>query len=324
MVRQNAGSPAEQIQQAVETAQEPARDAAQQSPGAAELDPVQLLTETVIGMARGFIERLPQIGIGIIILALTWVVAALAAKGAVKALKRAGLRPALVTLFQNLSGIIVWVIGVSIAIVVIFPSVTPAQLVAALGVGTLAIGFAFKDVFENFLAGVLILFRKEMRIGDFVECQEVEGVIESVTIRETHVRQPDGQLVIVPNSVLFTNPVWVLTDKDIRRNELTVGVDYDASLPAAAAALNKALESCESVSKSKPTEVKCVEFGGSSINFVLLWWADSTPKGQRLSFDEVAFAVKRELDAADIGIPFPQVTLSQRERLAIAEPERAE
>ncbi len=256
MAQESTGSPVEQIQQAVQTAQEPAQEASQQASAAlADLDPVQLLTDTVLGMAADFIERLPQIGIGVIILVLTWLVATMAAKGAAKALKRAGLRPALVTLFQNLSGIFAWVIGVSIAIVVIFPSVTPAQLVTALGVGTLAIGFAFKDVFENFLAGVLILFRKEMRIGDFVECQEVEGVIESVTIRETHVRQPDGQLVIVPNSMLFTNPVWVLTDKDIRRNELTVGVDYDTSLPAAADVLSKALEACEIVSKSKPTKV---------------------------------------------------------------------
>lgn len=325
MVQESTGAPVEQMQQAVGTARQPAQDSAQQPPATpADLDPVQLLTDTVIGMARGFIERLPQIGIGVIILILTWLVATMIAKGAAKALKRAGLRPALVTLFQNLSGIFAWVIGISIAIVVIFPSVTPAQLVAALGIGTLAIGFAFKDVFENFLAGVLILFRKEMRIGDFVYCEDVEGVIESVTIRETHVRQPDGQLVIVPNSLLFTNPVWVRTDKDLRRNELTVGVDYDTSLPAAADALNKALERCETVSKSKPTEVKCIEFGDSSINFVLLWWSDSTPKGQRLSFDEVAFAVKRELDAADIGIPFPQVTLSQRERLAITGPKDAE
>lgn len=285
------------------------------------LDPVQLLTDTLTGMAAGFIERLPQIGLAVLVLVLTAVLSGLIGRAAGAGLEKARLRPALVTLFKNLTGIFVWVAGIAIAIVIVFPSVTPAQMVAALGLGSLAVGFAFKDVFENFLAGILILFRKEMRIGDFIECEDVLGKVESVTIRETHIRQPDGQLVIVPNAMLFTNPVWVRTDRKTRRAELVVGVDYDASLPAAADALNKALESCESISKGEGTEVKCIAFGGSSIDFKLLWWTGSSNKEQRASFDEVAFAVKRELDAADIGIPFPQVTLSQREPMALDTPD---
>jgi len=285
------------------------------------LDPVQLLTDTLTGMAAGFIERLPQIGLAILVLIITAIVSGLIGRAAGAGLEKARLRPALVTLFKNLTGIFVWVAGIAIAIVIVFPSVTPGQMVAALGLGSLAVGFAFKDVFENFLAGILILFRKEMRIGDFIECEDVLGKVESVTIRETHIRQPDGQLVIVPNAMLFTNPVWVRTDRKTRRAELVVGVDYDASLPAAADALNKALESCETISKNEATEVKCIAFGGSSIDFKLLWWAGSSNKDQRASFDEVAFAVKRELDAADIGIPFPQVTLSQREPMALDTPD---
>lgn len=295
--------------------------ATQTADAGGDINPVQLLTDTLTGMAAGFIERLPQIGIAVFVLIFTAIAAGMINKAVAAGLKRARLRPALVTLFRNLTGILTWVAGFAIAIVIIFPSVTPGQMIAGVGVGSLAIGFAFKDVFENFLAGVLILFRKEMRIGDFIECEGVIGKVESVTIRETHVRQPDGQLVIVPNAMLFTNPVWVLTDRKIRRQELVVGVDYDASLPAAADALNRALESCETVNKSEGVEMKCIAFGGSSIDFKLLWWTGSTNREQRASFDEVAFAVKRELDAAEIGIPFPQVTLSQRAPLALNTPD---
>ena len=91
-----------------------------------------------------------------------------------------------------------------------------------------------------------------------------------------------------------------------------VGVDYDTDMEAARAALQAVFAHCDSVSPERPTEVKCIAFGGSSIDFQLMWWTGSEPKDQRHSYDEVAFAVKKALDEAGITIPFPQTTLSFR------------
>jgi small-conductance mechanosensitive channel len=278
-----------------------------------DVDPVTLIIDTIAGLAQGFFERLPQIGIAIVVLVLTFVVARIIRGIVAAAMKRAKVRAALISLTTNLVGIAAWIGGVAIAVTVIFPSITPAQLVAGLGLTTVAIGFAFKDIFENFLAGVMILGRKKMRIGDMIECNEVFGRIEDISIRETHVRETDGELVIVPNAYLFQNPLKIQTDQDLKRNELLIGIDYDASLPEARDVLQAALKSCESVSGDKPTEVKCVSFGGSSIDFKLLWWTKSEPREQRYSFDEVAFAVKAALDEAGMDIPFPQSTLSFRD-----------
>ena len=90
-------------------------------------------------------------------------------------------------------------------------------------------------------------------------------------------------------------------------------MDYDADMREVRTALQGALDTCDTVDTSKGTEVKCVGFGGSSIDFKLLWWADSEPKSQRDTYDQVAFAVKDALDEKGIGIPFPQSTLSFRE-----------
>jgi small-conductance mechanosensitive channel len=227
-------------------------------------------------------------------------------------MKRAKTRRALVQLANNLIDIMSWIIGVAIATTIVFPEVTPANLIAGIGLTSVAIGFAFKDVFENFLAGVIILGREKMRIGDIIECNEVEGRIEDIRIRETHVREMDGQLLIVPNAYLFTNPLKIVTDMPIRRNELVVGVDYDTDLNTARDALESALARVESRSEGKPTEVRCISFGGSSIDFLLLWWSGSEEGEQRASFDEVAFAVNDALKEAGITIPFPQQTLSFR------------
>ena len=88
-------------------------------------------------------------------------------------------------------------------------------------------------MFENFLAGSIILFRREMRIGDHIECGDIEGEVYHIAIRESHIRQTDGQLVIVPNSILFKNPVTIRTHKDLRRVTVMCGVAYDVDVDAA-------------------------------------------------------------------------------------------
>ena len=277
-----------------------------------DLDPIRIVLDALEDMARGFFRSLPQIGIAIIVLIVTLIVARIVRTVVATIMKRTGIRRALITLATNLVGIMAWIFGVAIAIMIVFPSVTPAQFIAGLGLTSVAIGFAFKDVFENFLAGVIILGRDKMQIGDFIECEGVEGRIENIWIRETHVRKVNGELVIVPNAFLFQNPLRILTDQKLRRQELLIGVDYAADLVEARDTMKTAIEGCGSVDRARDIEVKFVGFGASSLDFRLLWWTDSQPRAQRDSYDEVGIAVKAALDKADIAIPFPQSTLSLR------------
>jgi len=280
---------------------------------AADINPVELIWGTILGLTKSFLERLPQIALAIIAFIAIILIAGLIAKVVGGLMKKAHTRSALIQLSKNLISIAAWILAVAVAITIIFPSITPASLIAGLGLTTVAIGFAFKDIFENFLAGVIILARKKMEIGDVIELDDVFGRVEDIQIRETHVRDTSGELIIVPNAHLFKNPVEVQTDQKLRRQELVVGVDYEADMREVQTALQGALETCDTVDTGKETEVKCVGFGGSSIDFKLLWWADSQPKAQRNTYDQVAFAVKDALDDKGIGIPFPQSTLSFRE-----------
>ncbi|MAT34879.1 MAG: mechanosensitive ion channel protein MscS [Ponticaulis sp.] len=280
---------------------------------AADINPVELIWGTILGLTKSLLERLPQIALAIIAFIAIILIAGLIAKVVGGLMKKAHTRSALIQLSKNLISIAAWILAVAVAITIIFPSITPASLIAGLGLTTVAIGFAFKDIFENFLAGVIILARKKMEIGDVIELDDVFGRVEDIQIRETHVRDTSGELIIVPNAHLFKNPVEVQTDQKLRRQELVVGVDYDADMREVRTALQGALDTCDTVDTSKGTEVKCVGFGGSSIDFKLLWWADSQPKSQRDTYDQVAFAVKDALDEKGIGIPFPQSTLSFRE-----------
>lgn len=277
-----------------------------------EFTPIEDLESAIEGMASGFFKSLPAIIIALIILVAALIAGRVIRAVVTAAMKRARVRDALITLAQNLISIAAWIVGIAVAALVIFPSISPGNLIAGLGLTSVAIGFAFKDVFSNFMAGVVILGRKKLRIGDVIECEDVYGRVENILIRETHVRETDGELVIVPNSFLFDNPVNIQTDRSHKRQELVVGVDYDTDMREAKSALQDALESCDTVNKNEPMEVQCVSFGSSSIDFKLLWWAKSRPADQRATYDEVAFAVKDALDEAGITIPFPQSTVSFR------------
>lgn len=281
------------------------------------LEPVKILFTQLNQIAKASIALLPQIVVAIVVVLITAGLSRLAQKLVRRALGRTKLRQSLKELFTLLISIFVWIMGIMIAAVIVFPGLTPASILAGLGIGSVAIGFAFKDVFENFLAGIIILFRREMRIGDHISCEGITGQVDQIAIRESHIRQTDGQLVIVPNSILFKNPVTIATDQDTRRVTVMCGVAYDVDVDKARDVIRKAVKSCATIADGKPIQIFAQEFGDSSINFEVTWWTGSTPVDVRTSRDEVVATVKRALDDAGIEIPFPYRTLTFKEPLSV-------
>ena len=274
------------------------------------MDYVNTLQNQLQGMARGFVSALPNLAIALIVLLITWVVAKFALKIADALIGRTKLRPSLRSLVETLVKLAIWLIGLVVAAAVAIPGFTPAGAIAGLGIGAVAIGFAFQDIFENFLAGVLIMLREKMRIGDIIEVEGIIGKVEAITLRETHIRQPSNELTIMPNSMIFKNPVKIMTDETLTRTEVVVGVSYDTDLDEAEAAIRRAIENLEELDKDKGVEVYAMEFGGSSIDFKTRFWSGSQLRQGWQARHLAVKAIKKELDAAGIDIPFPiQTTL---------------
>lgn len=282
------------------------------------MEPLEILINQLRDIARGSIELLPQLAVAVLVLVLTIGLNKLVGFLVRRVLAKTKLRPSLKELFALLTSILVWILGLMIAAVIVFPGLTPSSILAGLGIGSVAIGFAFKDVFENFLAGIIILFRREMRIGDYIECENIEGEVDHIAIRESHIQQTDGQLVIVPNSILFKNPVTIRTHQSSRRVTVICGVAYDVDVDEARKVIRNAVAACETVRQDgKPIQIFAQEFGSSSINFEVTWWCGSKPVDVRTSRDEVVAQVKRALDDAGIEIPFPYRTLTFKEPLRV-------
>lgn len=282
------------------------------------MEPINILVSKLQEMAQAGIELTPQLLISVFIILITYIFSKLAGSVAKRIFSKTKLRPSLVNLMVLFSSLGIWIFGLMVAAIIAFPSLTPAKMLAGLGIGSVAIGFAFKDIFENFLAGIIILLRREMRINDFIACQGYEGTVEAILVRETHIRETDGELVILPNSMLFKNPLTIRTDIEQRRTTITCGVGYGENVDDARAVIKAAVTECETViSDSRPIEVFANEFADSSINFEVSWWTGSKPIDIRVSRDEVVAAIKSALDEAKIEIPFPYRTLTFKQPISI-------
>lgn len=284
-----------------------------------DVDVLGSLLDQLDKFLEGFVRSLPNIAVAIVLLVVTWVVARVVRRVLGKTLRAAKIRSALIDLTQTLANIGVWVLGLLITMSVLFPSVKPSNILAALGVGGIAAGFAFKDIFENFLAGVMILLRKPMRLGDFIECEGVEGKIEEILIRDTYVRQNDGQLVMLPNAMLFKNPVYIRTQKERRRYSIVAGVGYDVDVDKAREVIAEAVASVDMVSKDDPIDVFAREFNSSSVDFTVRWWTESEQRKMHESRDKVIASIKKALEKAGMEIPYPYRTLTFKEALPVTD-----
>ncbi|MBM1309491.1 mechanosensitive ion channel family protein [Sulfitobacter mediterraneus] len=278
-------------------------------------EPLRLQLE---GYATGFWAILPQLILSVLFLLFVWAVIRAVRWLLPRTLRRARMRRALIDVIMMLITVGLWLFGVLIAVTIAFPTITPGKALTALGVGGVAIGFAFKDVFENFLAGVLLLIREPFSIDDYIDCEDIEGQVEEITIRDTHVRQTDGQLVVAPNAMFFKNPVTIRTARDVRRTTIICGVAYGEDVDKAREIIAKAVRGVDAVRDDvRDVEIFAQEFADSAINFEVTWWTGSRPIDIRSSRDKVVAAVKRALDDAGVEIPFPYRTMTFAEPLTL-------
>ena len=280
-------------------------------------DSVDTVRMSLLNLWRDFIRRVPFIVAGVVVLLITAVIVAIVRRVLRKALDRKRIRYSLRDLAEQLTRIGLWTLGLLVSAVIMFPGITPSKVLTVLGLGSVAIGFAFKDIFENFFAGVLILWRYPFDRGDFVACGEIKGCVEEITIRNTMIRRLDGELAVVPNATLFKETVDVLTNQKFRRVQITAGVAYGEDIDRSRKVIEKAVGGCVTVEKDRLPEVFAYEFADSSVNFEVTWWTGSRPADIRRSRDEVVAAIKRALDEADIEIPFPYRTLTFKEPLRV-------
>ncbi|AFZ34468.1 MscS Mechanosensitive ion channel [Stanieria cyanosphaera PCC 7437] len=251
------------------------------------------------------IKILPAILIALVIIMLTRYVAQMMRGIAEKLGKRTLKSSSLQLLLVKTAHVTTWIVGVLLACVVAFPGLRLGDIIATLGLGSVAIGFAFQDIFKNFLAGILLLIQEPFHIHDQIIVGNYEGTVEGIDLRTTKIRTYNGERILLPNSEVFTNAVQVRTAFDSRRTDLAVGVDYNTSLPEAKEILHHTLAKVDAVLDHPKPEIDLVGFGESSIDFVVRYWTTPRQVEVRQAQTEVILAIKQAFDEAEINIPYP-------------------
>lgn len=213
-------------------------------------------------------------------------------------------------IFAKVIQVVVIVLGFLFALSVVNLDKTVTSILAGVGVAGIAIGFAFQDIAANFISGFFMASNKPFQIGDIIEVEGIEGVVQELKLRTTLIRTYKGNDVIIPNTHLFQNPVTNFTHNNQRRVDLEVGVSYSDDLKKVKELTEKHLKKLDGLVEGKDPEVLFNEFGGSSINFKVRIWTKNAEQYNILKIQsEAIMAIKELYDSEGISIPFPIRTL---------------
>ena len=275
------------------------------------------LQESATGAWKTFLESLPRVGIAIGVL-VAFVVTGRLLRPLVRRRLVRRRTPSFARVFAKLTSSAMTVAGVLLALTIVFPSVRPVDVLTGAGVLTIAAGFAFQDILQNLLAGILLLFRQPFRGGDQIKVGDVTGTVEEINIRETVIITFDGRRILIPNAKVYTDVIHVQTAHETIRSNFVVGIAYGADMAAARSIATEAVAGVEGVVSDPPPEALYVELDSSTVDLDIRFWSDAHQLELRRTLDRAIEAVKTAFDAHGIEMPSQVIALQATTSLAAA------
>jgi small conductance mechanosensitive channel len=249
-------------------------------------------------MVGTFIDRLPAFAVGIIVFFLFYGLSVIVDRVIRKSVPRH--RQNLGVVFARLVGGATILLGFLVAFSIVAPSFQAGDLIKVLGIGGVAIGFAFQNILQNFLAGLLLLWSEPFRVGDEIKLDVFEGTVEEIQARATIIKTYDERRVVIPNADLFTHSVIVNTALDRRRWEYDLIVSGVTDLTALKSEIAVATQKVAGVLSNPGPEVFVMDLNApdpSTVRLRILWWSNDPHQHQMLgSYDQVLTAIAQALE----------------------------
>lgn len=242
--------------------------------------------------------------VGVIVISV--VVARLLSPAVRALLSRRG-RPSYTAVFSGLFRVAVVLVGILFALTLAFPSVRVADVLAIFGIASVAAGFAFKDTFENLLAGVLLLLRDPFKSGDQVTIADREGLVEGVTVRETLLRGHDGHRYFIPNAEVMTGVIDVETHRTTLRQSFRLHLGADADLPAVRSILTEAIATAAGVAPEPRPAAMVVDVVGGEVVVECRFWTGSRRSASTAARGEAIEAAVTALRRAGVELPVDEL-----------------
>ena len=239
----------------------------------------------------------------IVILIIGWTIAGMVKNSIIKAGdKSEKMDPTLTRFFGSIARYTIIAFTV-IAVLGRF-GVETTSLVAVLGAAGLAIGLALQGTLSNLAAGVMLIFFRPFRIGDFVDAGGASGTVKEISLFTTEMATPDNVKVIVPNSQIWGGTIMNFSGNDTRRVDFVFGISYEDDINAAISEIEALIVADNRAHKDPEPQLVVGELADSSVNIIVRVWANSGDYWG-LKFD-LTKAVKEVFDQKGISIPYPQ------------------
>jgi len=279
------------------------------------------MQETLVGLAN----RLPAFLLALGVLALFYVLARRLSAWAKSFVSKRSTSENAATVTSLIARWTIVALGALVALSIALPSFEAADLIQVLGISSVAIGFAFRDIFQNFLAGLIILVTDAFHIGDqiIVESEGLEGTVTDIQTRATTIITYDNRQIIIPNATLFTNAVTINTATRNRRSEFVVGIGYDSDIDTASRLIEEATTEVDGVLSDPAPDVLVDDLAPSTVNLRVRWWTDTRRSSVTATKSAIVRQIKYLLDEHGIEMPYPIRTLYINDNVPVTLPNRA-
>ncbi len=259
-------------------------------------------------LGRETTSLLPLVLVAIIIAILSYYIARLAAMLTRKLTNRSLDSTLLQQVAGNVVGVLIFIIGFYIALRVSGLTRLAVTLLGGTGLVGLALGFAFRDIAENYLASILISLNHPFRVGDLIEVGDVgssgaKGYVRKVTTRGTILSTLEGNQIQLPNSTVYKGMVTNYTATPLSRLDFGVGIGFDDSISEAQQLIMAVLNAHDAVVDEPPPMVLVESLGSATVNLRVYYWYDLTKHSGLKLGSSIIRQVKRTLTEAEITMP---------------------
>lgn len=277
------------------------------------------ISDKLMGWLTSIIESLPNIGIALLVLVIAYFLARYTSKIVRKISGRYIPQESVTKLVGRMSAIIVVLGGLFLALGVLDLGKTLNTLLAGAGISGLIIGLALQGTLSNMVSGIVLAFRKSVRIGDWIETNGYAGEVMDIKLNNFVLKEADNNMVMIPNKIINENPYKNFTLTTKMRIMIECGVGYESDLERVEELVKETIcNSFEQISSPNEVEFFYTEYGDSSINFLCRFWVDSTTGIEKLrAKSKGIIEIKKAFDKEDINIPFPIRTLQFDNQLSL-------
>ena len=266
------------------------------------LKQIQALVDEIVTQA-------PNAVVALVVLVIFYLIGKYAGRLILKVSKKAHWERGAGVLIGHIAHYSCIVFGVLVALSIVVPSFSMKDLVQVLGIGGVAIGFAFKDVFQNFLAGVMILVGRPFRIGDQIQVKGYDGIVEDIQVRATKIRTAENKLVVIPNTTLYTAEVTVVTHYEKLKTSYDLQILYKEDIAKAIELALGVLTGCAEIEENPMPSAFFSGVQELHPVITLNWWTAS--QGKQVLAGKVAVLprLQQALGEAKIALPVPEKPL---------------